>query len=57
MAKLSSSPLKQKELDYEAFRYVQRALSLDPNNFAVVTFKKSKVKENFQDFVSSELFL
>ena len=36
MAKLSSSPLKQKELDYEAYRYIQRALSLDSNNFAVV---------------------
>lgn len=35
VAKLSSSPLRQKELDYEAYGYVERALSLEPNNFAV----------------------
>lgn len=35
MAKLSSSPAEQKELDFEAFSYVERALALDPENFAV----------------------
>lgn len=35
VAKLSSAPNTQKELDFEAFKYVERALTLDPNNFAV----------------------
>lgn len=34
VAKLSSSPAEQKELDFEAFHHVERALSLEPNNFA-----------------------
>lgn len=34
VAKLSSSPSEQKELDFEAYGYVERALLVDPENFA-----------------------
>ncbi|XP_046437542.1 regulator of microtubule dynamics protein 1-like isoform X2 [Daphnia pulex] len=34
VAKLSSSPIEQKELDFEAYGYVEGALLIDPENFA-----------------------
>ena len=35
MAKLAQTKAEQKRLDLEAFSYVERALKLDENNFAV----------------------
>lgn len=34
VAKLSSSPAEQKQLDLEAYGYVELALRIDPENFA-----------------------
>lgn len=35
VAKLSSNPSERKEFDFEAFGYAERALLLEPDNFAV----------------------
>lgn len=35
MAKIASSAAEQKRLNLEAFGYVERALALDSNNFAI----------------------